>query len=178
MTISNIDTRTAAKQALLTPARLCEVMAFSHDEPAPRWRISMGSRAGKGDIAGAINKCGYRHIKIDGHVYYAHRLAWLHFHGRWPDDMIDHINGDRADNRICNLREATNSQNMQNTGKPSTNKSGHKGVCWDKCRQKWAVEIRINGYKIHLGRFYTIENALAHYAQANARYHGSFGRII
>jgi hypothetical protein len=81
-------------------------------------------------------------------------------HGEWPKHYIDHINGERSDNRLCNLREATNSQNQQNKKRAMKNsKSGVLGVFWDKERSAFRAEIRLNGKGKFLGRFKTAEEA-------------------
>jgi len=100
----------------------------------------VGKRAG-------TNKDGYVNIQINGKFVRAHRLVWLIEHGEWPDGDTDHINRNRADNRIENLRDATRSQNMRNARLPSTNKSGIAGVCWAKWAYMWEVYIRIDQHK-------------------------------
>lgn len=83
----------------------------------------------------------------------AHRLAWFIHCGRLPNGEIDHVNRDRSDNRACNLREVSSSMNKRNKSRMSNNKSGVTGVCWDKCRKKWAAQVRMEGRNHHLGRF-------------------------
>jgi hypothetical protein len=99
----------------------------------------------------------------------------MHY-GEWPSGEIDHINGVRTDNRVENLRVATRSENMQNTKKPVTNKSGKKGVSWDKTTGKWRAEIRANGKKYNLGRFKTIEEAFKAHESAADKLHRCFAR--
>lgn len=89
--------------------------------------------------------------------------------GDWPTDQIDHINGDKGDNRIANLREATNAENNRNTGAGQANTSGFKGVCWDKAKGKWRAQIEIDGRGAHLGYFTTPEAA---YVASAAKHHG------
>ncbi len=114
-----------------------------------------------GDVAGCQNVLGYQQITVQSRLYLAHRLAWLHTHGVWPKDQIDHINRNRSDNRIANLRDVSTKQNMQNAGKYSSNTSGHPGVSWDKRYSKWRAYIAHNYKLIHLGYFTDIEEALA-----------------
>lgn len=105
----------------------------------------------------------------------AHRLAWaLHF-GRWPDQAIDHINGDRTDNRIANLRLATVAENTRNGKRRSTNTSGYKGVSLTENGQ-WRATIVAGGRQSYLGRFSTAEDAHAAYVKAASRLHGEFAR--
>src|SRR5690606_6907684 len=95
-----------------------------------RWKANgRGPAKRAGAIAGSMHSSGYVRIKVDGVTYYAHRIAWLIEHGRWPVEEIDHINRNRADNRICNLREATVAENRRNNcGQPARRRSRFKGV--------------------------------------------------
>jgi hypothetical protein len=103
----------------------------------------------------------------------AHRIIWKLVHGNIPDGMhIDHINGDPWDNRICNLRCVSRSENMQNSAKHSTGIGRVKGVSWDKHNKKWQSEIRTNGGRVFLGRFESKGMAALAYAKASLRYHG------
>jgi len=129
-----------------------------------------------GDIAGSMMSHGYRRICIDNRVYLAHRLAWLYMTGEWPKHQIDHINGNKNDNRHVNLREATNSENMRNTGKRSDNSSGFKGVYWNSEKMRWSAQISYNGRHKSLGTFDTAEEAHVAYRSASEKLHGQFAR--
>lgn len=94
-----------------------------------------------------------------GKNYKLHRLAWLLTHKEWPEKFIDHINGNRKDNRIGNLREALNSENLMNCKIYSNNKSGVKGVCWDSKRSKWRVTLTAGKKTTHLGYLESLEDA-------------------
>lgn len=96
---------------------------------------------------------GYRVGNIDYTLYRAHRVAWAIHYGEWPHEFIDHINGNPADNRISNLRLASQSKNMKNAKRRADNTSGVTGVHWDKSRSKWKASIASNGASIELGRF-------------------------
>ena len=100
----------------------------------------------------------YARVIIDGKDYKLHRIVFLYHHGYLPD-IIDHINGDRYDNRIENLREANTYQNRQNSRIYSTSKSGVKNVYWAENCQKWRVVISINGKKKDFGMYTDIEEA-------------------
>ena len=89
----------------------------------------------------------------------------------------DHINGDKLDNRRCNLRPATNQQSGCNRSKQKNNTSGYIGVCWDKQRKKWMAQIKVNRKHIHLGRHDDIEDAARAYNKAAIKYHGKFARL-
>lgn len=100
---------------------------------------------------------GYKSVRINGKDYLQHRLIYEKAFGTIDENMIiDHINHNRADNRIENLRLVTIKQNCQNTSKPFTNSSGHKNICWDKSRDKWQVRIST----FHFGRFLNLEDAI------------------
>ena len=88
--------------------------------------------------------------------------------------MVDHINHDTLDNRKCNLRICTSSQNQMNRGKQSNNTSGYKGVHWCKSGSKWAAIIIVNKKYNHLGYFYSKEDAYSAYCMALEKYHGDF----
>lgn len=109
-------------------------------------------------VAGT-NKDGYLRIGIGNSLYYGHRLAWALHHGEYPEGEIDHINRNRLDNRIMNLREVSHAQNMQNKGERIDNTSGVIGVTWDKASNKWQAGIGVNGKYKNLGRFDCIEHA-------------------
>ena len=100
----------------------------------------------------------YARVVIDGKDYKLHRIIFLYHHGYLPD-IIDHINGDRYDNHIENLREADTYQNRQNSGIYSTSKSGVKNVYWDKKSQKWIVAFSINGKRKYFGCYDSLEEA-------------------
>jgi len=127
----------------------------------------------KGEVAGRLTSKGYIYMKVDRRGYMAHRLVFLHVTGRWPRGQIDHINGDRADNRFDNLREATQSENSQNqrTAKRSNLSSGLLGVTWAPKLKKWVAQIMIEGDQNRLGSFDTPELAHAAYCDAKRRLH-------
>ena len=135
--------------------------------------LSLG-HARAGGIAGSTNSAGYLQIRIDGHRYLLHRLAWLYVTGEWPEAEMDHQNGDRADNRFCNLRPATNSENGRNRGGAKRNTSGFKGVSWDARLRKWKAKIVVNGHQIYLGLFDNPIHAWIAYREAALKYHGEF----
>jgi len=125
-------------------------------------------------VAGCKDSRGYLAIYLNKKLHYGHRLAWLYMTGQWPDTDIDHINGIKGDNRICNLREATRSQNGRNRGANKNNTSGYKGVCWHKSIQKWMSRITISGDIKFLGYFDAPEEAYLAYCEAAKEYHGEF----
>lgn len=112
-----------------------------------------------GDVAGWKDSKGYIRIEINHKPYAAHRLAWLYVHGVFPDKQIDHINGNQSDNRISNLRLATNSENQQNVKAKSNNKSGVVGVHWHSPSQRWRAAIKVNGKNMVIGKFTSLQEA-------------------
>lgn len=132
----------------------------------------------KGCVAGRIDSGGYRQIAIDNLRYNAARLAWFYVNGAWPSDLVDHINGNRDDNRIENLRECCHAENAKNRKMRCDNGTGFKGVTQQdyKGKASFRATIQSNGEQIHLGMFDTAEEAHAAYAAASQRHHGEFGR--
>lgn len=149
-------------------ARLRRVLRYSSDTGAFFWTAHRG-RVTPGQRAGRINSFGYVQIGFEDRLHLAHRLAWGMTYGEMPRMQIDHINGIRADNRICNLRLVTpqeNSFNMHGLAKPA---SGYIGVYQDKNR--WRARIQFKGKSIGLGTFDLAEDAAAAYAKAKREMH-------
>lgn len=133
-----------------------------------------GGKKRIGDEAGTP-KDGYVQVHFHGTVYRAHRLAWYFMTGDWlpPRQDLDHINGDRSDNRWVNLRLATRSQNNMNVGKlRPDNKSGVRGVSFRKDTQKWHARIYVGGRVILLGDFVEKSDAVAARSIAEKKHFG------
>jgi hypothetical protein len=113
-----------------------------------------------GKVAGYINDRGYRVIELSGKRFKAHRIAWTLFHGKPPVGEIDHINRQKSDNRIDNLRDTNTKGNMQNRGLQKNNTSGHRGVVWHKRDAQWRARIKVNNIQHHLGAFDKFEDAV------------------
>ena len=126
--------------------------------------------------AGSIHKTGYRHVTWLGKPQKAHRLIFLMHHGYLPKE-VDHINGDRADNRIENLRPANRSENQCNRGVLASNTSGYSGVSWHKRLNAWAVRVMKDGKKNYLGYFKDLELAALVAEEARALFHGVYARL-
>jgi hypothetical protein len=151
-------------------ARIRSLLDYDRETGTFRWTAITSNRVKIGADAGWINSNGYRMIRVDGHQYMAHRLAWLIVHGRFPVGDIDHINGIRTDNRIANLREATRSLNMQNLRRARADSTtGVIGV--RRMLKKWQAEIQVNHRKIYLGTFDSIDDARTAYLAAKRRLH-------
>ena len=148
---------------------------FDYDGNDLVWKIQKANRLKVGDVAGHIIGCecrskGYRHIKIDGKVYKAHRLVWLWNYGIWPEYELDHIDGNPSNNRLDNLRPATHLENSQNRKTYSTNNSGHPGIGWYKKYNKWRMSIMLKG-KMLCKYFDDYEEACQAYRDAKANLH-------
>lgn len=134
-----------------------------------RWRVSSSNRRRVGAIAGCKCKTnGYVLVRIDGHLYRAHRLIWLMVHGEMPMRDIDHINGDRADNRLVNLRVVTRGENLQNLrrGKGASRLLGAHTI-----RNRWRSSISVAGVSHNLGCFATAKEAHNAYLAAKRQLH-------
>jgi len=131
----------------------------------------------KGSVAGSLNKDGYIYICINGIRYTAQRLAWLFFYNEDPGiKQVDHINGDKVDNAIKNLRLATQAENMRNRTYHKRNKLKIKGVSYHATKRKYVAKICIDYKSIHIGYFDTPELAHMAYCKAAAELHGEFAR--
>lgn len=139
-----------------------------------RWRVSRRGKTTPGQVAGNIQGNGYRYVPFCGRLIGAHRVIWLYVNGVWPTGDIDHINRDRGDNRIENLRDVTRSQNMRNSIRKRTNASPYQGVCFDKASGKWMASITTNYKQMHLGRYDTAEEAHNAYVKASKEIHGAY----
>jgi len=128
-------------------------------------------RSAKGTRTTCKDRNGYIVVGIDGKLYREHRLIWLHHYGKFPESDLDHINCIKDDNRIENLREATKSQNKQNSLIYKNNKCGVKGVWLHKQTKKWCASISVNGKNKHIGSYKSLEEAEAAYKAAKKILH-------
>ena len=128
-----------------------------------------------GQEAGSIHATGYRHVTWQGKVHKVHRLIFLLEHGYMPKE-IDHINGDRQDNRLKNLREVTRSQNQCNRFVLANNTSGYAGVSWHKKSKSWVVRLMKDGKTKAIGYFKDLELAGLVSAEARSLYHGVYAK--
>ncbi|WP_312773304.1 HNH endonuclease [Atlantibacter hermannii] len=163
---------------ILDNISICEINnTISYDPQTGifTWKKSYGPRRA-GNVAGHISTNGYRRIYINGKIYAANRLAWIIYYGEEPIGLVDHINGNREDDRISNLRIATYSQNSMNSKLSSLNSSGFKGVSWKKESKKWVATGKLDGKRIHLGYYTDIEDAKQAYCNFASKHHGEFYR--
>ena len=161
------------KPKLPTQKRLREVLDYDPETGILTW--IMRRRAVRvGAEAGRLNSHGYREVIVDRKFIGAHRAAWCWMTGEWPEIDIDHINRIRDDNRWCNLRLATRTQNLGNDGFRSLNTSGMKGVVWDRDRGKWRAQIKKGKITKNLGRFDDPQEAMDAYDAAAISYFGDY----
>lgn len=135
---------------------------FIYQEDGSLLRRESRGRIHAGYVAGCVDSSGYLQIGIEGKAFLAHRLVWLYHHGYWPENQVDHIDRDKLNNMIDNLREVSQSCNLRNTGNRSTNTSGVKGVHWSSGRRKWKVQISVSGSLVYLGIYQDFTEAVAH----------------
>ena len=136
------------------------------------WRIQPSRSVKAGAVAGSVRSDDYIGIMVNGTRFMAHRLAWLHFHGVWPEHQIDHIDENKSNNRILNLRDVPQSMNQHNAIKPRKDGTfGYRGVSWHKNKKRWHAHITVSGRQKHLGLFNTPEAAHAAYLAAKLRLH-------
>lgn len=155
---------------------LKSLLAYDAETGAFTWRKPRGGQVA-GSQAGCLNRNGYTEITVHRRIYKAHRLAWLYTYGEWPPAEIDHINGNKSDNRLANLRPATRAQNVANTALRSDSASGVKGVHWSGSSRKWQAQIKHNGKSKHLGVYANIEDAAAAYRRAATEWFGDYARV-
>jgi hypothetical protein len=134
---------------------------YDADSGVLLWRKGNGGNVKPWQQVKANNGHGYYTAKVHGQSYLAHRLAWLYVHGSMPEGDIDHKNRIRNDNRLCNLRSASRTDNCQNISLPSHNKSGHIGVSWIKSHNAWTVYVKVNKKNKWLGYYKDLDAALA-----------------
>jgi len=151
----------------ITAERVREL--FTYD---PQDGILIRVKSNRYDMLGIIT--GVK-VYIDRQHYDTARIIWLHYYGKHPMFLVDHINRDHRDNRIDNLRDATPTQNQYNKVQPNIH--GYKGVTWRDRKSPWLAKIRVNGVRINLGSFATKEEAAKAYEEACLKYHGEYAQL-
>jgi len=184
-----------AKKPLPTPDELRQLLRYEPETGHLVWRARGPEWFKEGSPTKAIKTWNIQHAgapalryvsPTNGYLYgnvlncvvVAHRVCWAIHTGQWPRNYIDHINGNRTDNRIVNLRDVTQSQNMMNARRSRANRSGITGVFWCNRRHKWGARVMVDGKNINLGVFDRIEDAAAARAEANRVYgfHADHGK--
>jgi len=159
---------------LPTVAELRKLLSYNPDTGELRWKHrASGAQSWNARYSGAqalntVHSDGYRMGQIHKVKVYAHRVAWALHHGSWPSEQIDHINGDRADNRIANLRQASASENAKNLRPAQPRSSGVPCVFWSEGSQKWRVRKRTKKLRQEIGSFHCIGQALRALSQLQA----------
>lgn len=152
---------------MLTQDQLKEVLHYCPETGVFTWLVSMSPRARKGAEAGSTQidnrKHGkaYRRLRLFGHRYSAHRLAFLYMTGEFPEHEVDHKDGNGCNNVWTNLRAVTRAENVKNARKSSANTSGTTGVTWVKSRSRWYACIGVKTLNKNLGYFHNKEDAIA-----------------
>jgi len=169
---SHFDERTIAMSRQdLTADYLRSVLHYDPETGVFTWLASASNRVKPGAKAGWLSD-GYREISVCGRNRRAHRLAWLYVYGVWPSQDIDHLDGNRSNNAIANLRDVSRGVNTQNqrTARPR-NQSGYLGVAPTGTAGRWSAQIHIAGKKHHLGCYGSPEEAHAAYVAGKRRLH-------
>lgn len=166
---------------MLTAEEMRNIFSVDVDTGFLYWRINAGQRGRVGARAGAtklFGKIRYFTVSIFGKTYYTHKVVWSIHHGRIPSDQVDHINGDREDNRIENLREVTVDENVKNAKRRVDNASGLTGVYWHKTKKRWISHIGENSGIKQLGGFRDLFEACCRRKSAEIAlgYHANHGR--
>lgn len=160
---------------------LNRVLSYCPDDGKLRWKLAVAHRVKPGDVAGYTDIHGYKKVSIGGRKFYQHRVV-LAIHGvEVPvGATVDHINGERGDNRLSNLRVVSVKDNARNSSISSANKSGVTGVSWYKPLGKWRVAVVVDGRQIHGGYFDNIESAVTVVAGIRAAYgfHENHGKAL
>lgn len=161
---------------MLTAERVREVLSYDPETGVFVWKQSRG-KAKAGSVAGSKNSDGYLLIGLDREHPSAHRLAWLYVYGEWPTGHLDHIDCNKTNNAIGNLRIADGAQNATNKKINATNTSGFKGVHFNLHAGRWRSILKSRGTSYFLGYFDTPEAAHAAYCAKAAEIHGEFARV-
>jgi hypothetical protein len=162
---------------MITQNELKQKITYCPSTGLFEWIKSTNKGRKANSVPTKVSPHGYYRIHLNSERYYAHRLAWFYINGDWPLGHIDHINGDKLDNRMANLRVASNRENCLNSKTRKNNTSGYKGVSFMKRDGTWTARISANGKYKHLGYFKTAEEAHAAYCSAAIQYHGEFANF-
>lgn len=160
------------KDSILSVSELSKLLKYDPLTGQFTRLVTTSQNAKKGSEAGYISPIGYRVISIKSRQFYGHRLAWLYVHGEFPKGQIDHIDGNRANNAISNLRDVAEIVNRQNLRvPPKHNQLGILGVSRSTSGKRYHARIQLNGVKVHLGTYDTCEDAQAAYLSAKRSLH-------
>lgn len=177
------------KRSVPTPEELRQLLRYDPDTGKLYWKERgerfcpssadmrrWNSRHSGKEALTSLNANGYFAGHVMNRSLLAHRVIWALHYGEWPENEIDHINCNRADNRLCNLRQASLTENARNRPKRSGTSSLPKGVATVNRSSKFQARIRHDGRLLYLGCYDSIDQAHAAYCEAAKRYHGEFAR--
>lgn len=160
---------------MISQERLKELLHYDPVTGLFTWKVRSSNRIHVGDVCNYRIDAGYVMIRIDGKLMYAHRLAWLYMTGVLSDDdLIDHEDTIKDNNKYTNLRIATKGQNAHNSNKRKDNTSGVKGVAFHKKSGKWMGQFSFDRKFIYVGLFTTIAEATSAVAKRREQMHGEF----
>lgn len=165
------------------PKITSELLSYNSDTGKLYWKFrNSGPENWNSQFSGkeamySIEPTGYLRGSLLGGQYKSHLICWGIYYGSYPDKEIDHIDGNKANNAISNLRESSRSENQINIPIRKSNTSGYKGVSWKGRNGKWQSQIQINGTTKYLGLFSDKEDAYHAYCTASRLHHGEFGRV-
>jgi hypothetical protein len=148
---------------------------FDYKDGSLYWKKNTTSRNTIGKLAGALDSKGYKQIRFDGKLTHEHRLIFFMFHGYCPE-CVDHIDGNKLNNRITNLREASSAENQYNTKIRTDNTSGVKGLNFHKDSNMWYVRVQKDGVRYDGGLFKNKDEAMAKAESLREKLHGEFAR--
>lgn len=153
-----------------------EVINYNHETGVLTWKVSGAGRFKRAGMeVGSRTKKGYLAVCLNGVMYQAHRIAYAIYTGEDIDGVqIDHINGNKSDNRIENLRKCSNSQNQMNRSSKKKDESKEKNVHWCNSKSRWVVKIRVAGKSIYIGSYSDVDDAACAARNARDKYHGEF----
>jgi hypothetical protein len=160
----------------LSPEKIKEYLGYDPETGEFFWLKATNKRMVLGQPAGNLHSTGYVRIGLFGYKFFAHHIAWIITYGCWPTDVIDHINRDRADNRIVNLRLATRSENAFNAKVPVNNSTGVKGIGKVPGYDKYRVRLRKNNKFYCAGQYASIEEAAMVRQELEKRHFPNFAR--
>lgn len=168
-----------AELVLPSPHDLRQLFSYNPETGSLVWLRSTSRRVRVGDKAGSRRNSGeWLAVGLCGRKVPVHRVIWAIQTGEWPSSLIDHVDGNGANNTWSNLRLATRGENQQNRAVGRNNTSGFTGVFWDDDRQRWLSMIKVGGKVHRLGRFESKQDAAGAYAAAKKRLHDFHPEVV
>ena len=162
--------RRVSNKPVITRDRLVELLSYDEDSGNLVWNVRRRGQVNPGDIAGHLDATGYVHARLDGRLYKAHRLVWLHVTGAWPLNCLDHIDGNRANNRFGNLRDVVERVNREN--RRTADADSATGVLGTSPHGRgYMAQIVAHGRHHYLGTHDTVEQAHEAYVEAKRKLH-------